>query len=209
MKRMWIVLLAVAVALAIAVPAGAKKPDKPPKPDSGFKPIACTVDEVFAAAFVERIGVNDDDELVRLDEELLGLPHIMSVLKPGVFWVTPYTVDPLFGGKVSSGDVLCLEVTLEEGTLSDLRVRWMDHFDNETGGSCGLFWARGKELRSINDGVGVFVFSTGLSLDGWDEDVGGFCGSPDDLDGDMTVAVMPVAKSDTAQVKVTIGIDRP
>ena len=80
----------------------------------------------------------------------------------------------------------------------------MDHYDNVTGGSCGLFWARGKELRSINNHV---EFTTGLSLESWTSS-GGLCGAdPDDNDGAMTVAVMPVAKSDTAKMIVTIGID--
>jgi hypothetical protein len=47
MKRIWIILLAVAVALAIALPAGANRPDRPVKPGTGFRPIACQIDEVL------------------------------------------------------------------------------------------------------------------------------------------------------------------
>lgn len=190
MKRIWIILLAVAVALTIALPAGAKKPDKPD--DLGFKPIPCDVDRAFSAASVRGTGV--------------ALAHIFEATPPKQFVIQPYTVD---SNDLSPGDFLCLEVRLVPGTgsLTDLRVRWIDYLDNVTGGSCGLFWARGKELRSLNnDGV----FSTGLSLDGW-TDAGSFCGGePSDPDGgNMTVVVMPKAKSAGTQVEVTIGIGQP
>jgi hypothetical protein len=189
MKRIWIILLAVSVALVIALPAGAKKPDKPD--DLGFKPILCDVDKGFAEASVRG--------------DLVKLPHTFTVATAKQFMIQPYTVD---SDDLSPGDVLCLEVRLGPGTgsLTDLRVRWIDYLDNITGGSCGLFWARGKELRSLND---AGVFSTGLSLDGWDP-AGGLCGADPDKDGgDMTVVVMPKAKSAGTQVKVTIGIEHP
>lgn len=188
MKRTWIILLAIAVALAIALPAGAKKPDKPD--DLGFKPIPCDVDVAFAGASVRG--------------SVVTLPHTFEATPPKQFVIQPYTVD---SDDLSEGVVLCLEVRVTSGTLSDLRVRWIDYLNNVTGGSCGLYWARGKELRSLNDGG---VFSTGLRLDGW-TNTGSFCGwePPDSDDGDMTVVVMPKAKTAGTSVEVTIGIDHP
>jgi hypothetical protein len=178
MKRIWIILLAIAVALAIALPAGAKKPEKPPKPDGGFRPIAC------------QLGGEED-----------------VFLRSGTYKVTPlrefvfglYTVDP-----GTSEGVLCAEVSVTSGTLSDLRVRWLDYVTNVEGG-CELAWARGKELSKINNGE--VVFGVGLSLENW-SDEGGLCGAVNDNDGgNMTVVVMPVAKITDTWVEVTIGID--
>jgi hypothetical protein len=172
MERIWIVLLAVAVAFAIVLPAGAKKPDKPD--GRGFKPVACQIDKVLPDPEVTLLG---------------GL-------------TVAYTVDP---GNPSEGDVLCAEVRVTEGTLSDLRVRWLDYLTNTEGG-CKLNWARGKELSDVNTGA---VFAVGLSLENWSAD-GGLCGAQyDDDGGNMTVVVMPAAKSDTVTMRVTIGIDQP
>ncbi len=180
MKRIWIVLLAVAVALAIVLPAGAKKPDKPDKPNTGFQPMACEVDDAFSHAFVKDYrstgGEDVDGELFTLDVD-----------EPGVFWVTRYTVKP----PPELIDVLCVEVTLDEGTLSDLRVRWLDCEE------CGLFRATGKDLRNFNNNDDE-VFSAGVSVTDWA-----------DLTEGVTVAVMPKAKTDTATVTVRIGIDHP
>ena len=130
MKRTWIILLAIAVALAIALPAGAKKPDKPKEPDGGFKPVTCQIDTVLHFGTFE-------------------------VAPPKQFVLEPYTVDP-----GTDQGVLCLEVELTEGTLADLRVRWLDYLGNEAGAS-DLYWARGKELRNVNnDGT----FSTMISM---------------------------------------------
>jgi hypothetical protein len=175
MKRLLIVLLTVAVALAIALPAGAKKPDKPD--GRGFKPVACQIDKVLP------------DPVVTLLGDL----------------TVAYTVDPAALGDPSPGDVLCAEVRVTEGTLSDLRVRWLDYLTNREGG-CKLNWARGKELSDANNGA---VFAVGLSLENWSAD-GGLCGAQYDNDGgNMTVVVMPAAKSDTVTMTVKIGIDQP
>jgi hypothetical protein len=190
MKRTWIILLAVAVALAIALPAGAKKPDKPDKPGTGFSPVACEVDEAFTVASVRSSDVT--------------LPHIFEVTPPREFVLMPYTVDPTAAYE-GPDDILCAEVRVTSGTLSDLRVRWIDYLTNLEGG-CELAWARGKELSKINNDA---VFAVGLSLENWSVD-GGLCGAVNDDDGgDMTVVVMPKAKSAGTQVMVTIGIDHP
>jgi hypothetical protein len=174
MKTIWIILLAIAVALAIALPAGAKKPEKPDKPDTGFRPIACQIDQVLLE------------------------PQTFSAAAFGV-----YTVDPVSPTAHTAGDVLCAEVTVTSGTLSDLRVRWIDYLIE---GGCDLAWARGKELSRINSGA---VFAVGLSLENWSVD-GGLCGAMNDDDGgNMTVVVMPKAKNAGAQVEVKIGIDHP
>jgi hypothetical protein len=181
MKRIWIVLLAVAVALAIVLPAGAKKPDKPGKPDTGFQPMACEVDDAFSSALVKNyrstIWEYVDRELFTLDVD-----------EPGVFWVTRYAVKP---PPDHPDDVLCVEVRLDEGTLSDLRVRWLDCEE------CGLFRATGKDLRNFNNNNDE-VFSAGVSVTDWA-----------DLSDGVTVAVMPKAKTDIATVTVRIGIDHP
>ena len=105
----------------------------------------------------------------------------------------------------SIGDVLCAEVRVSSGTLGDLRVRWLDYLTNAEGG-CYLARARGKELSKINNGE---TFAVGLSLATWSED-GGLCGAQyDDDGGDMTVVVMPAAKSAGTEVEVSIGIDHP
>jgi hypothetical protein len=173
MKRIWIILLAVSLALVIALPAGAKKPDKPKEPDGAFKPVACQVDTELASGTFE-------------------------VAPPKQFVLTPYTAYP-----GTDQGVLCLKVELRGGSLSDLRVRWLDYVSNQAGAS-DLYWARGKELRALNDGG---TFSTGISLEGWTSSGGFFGSDPDPDGGDMTVVVMPKAKSDTAEVIVTIGID--
>jgi len=190
MKRTWIILLAVAVALAIALPAGAKKPDKPDKPGTGFGPVACEVDEAITVASIRGNPVT--------------LPHTFEVTPPREFVLMPYAVDPTAAYE-GPDDILCAEVTVTSGTLSDLRVRWIDYLTNLEGG-CDLAWARGKELSRINNGA---VFAVGLSLENWSVD-GGLCGAMNDNDGgNMTVVVMPNAKNAGAQVEVKIGIDHP
>jgi hypothetical protein len=177
MKRLVIVLLAVGVALAIAMPAGAKKPDGPDKPSTGFKPMACQVDDVFGRAIVTNasgtVDVTPDNNQV----------FTLNATTLGGFNETRYTVEPDTPG--FNDDVLCVEVTLVDGNLSDLRVRWY-HCQN-----CGLYRATGKDLRNFNNHE---VFSAGVSVSDWSE---------------MTVAVMPFLKSDTAELTVKIGIDRP
>jgi hypothetical protein len=144
MKRTWIILLAVAVAFAMALPAGAKKPEEPKEPGGGFRPMACEVDEHFTAAFVF--------------EDEVTLPHTYEVTPLREFVSMPYTVDP---STHSAGDILCTEVRVTSGTLSDLRVRWRDYLTGLEGG-CELAWARGKELSRINNGA---VFAVGFSLE--------------------------------------------
>jgi hypothetical protein len=179
MKRTWIILLAVAVALTIALPAGAKKPEEPKELGGGFRPMACEVDEHFT------------------------LPHTYEVTPLREFVSMPYTVDP---SAHSPGDILCAEVRVTSGTLSDLRVRWRDYLTGLEGG-CELAWARGKELSKINNNGAVFA--VGFSLENW-TDEGGLCGAVNDNDGgNMTVVVMPKARSAGTQVEVTIGIDHP
>lgn len=194
MKRIWIVMLAVAMAAVIAMPAGAKKPDKPGKPNTGFKPMACQVDVAFLSADVRTNGVlakgvdADDDGEFTLEAE--------------GFNVTRYVVEPV--SLLDPDDVLCVKVRLDvdedgtlSGTLSDLRVRWLDCQDLRWL-DCqdnGLFLATGKNLRNFNNGD---VFSAGVSVADWI-----------DSGGVKTVAVMPNTKSDTATMKVTIGIDQP
>ena len=169
MMRIWIVLLAVAVALAIALPAGAKKTN-----DRGFKPEPCEIDIVLTAGAFE-------------------------VTPPKQFVLQPYTVWP-----ATADGVLCLEVQVASGSLTDLRVRWLDYVSNQAGGS-ELYWARGKALRALNDGG---TFSTGISLEGWTAEGGIFGSNPDLDDGDMSVMVMPKASTAGAVVSVEVGIDR-
>jgi hypothetical protein len=182
MRRFWITLLAVALALVVALPAGAKKPDKPDKPDTGFKPTACTVDDGFAfdSAFVTDAEYHN--LYVEADASEL---FTLEATEAGGFNETRYTVEP--DSSLSTDDVLCVEVTLPDGTLSDLRVRWfwLDCQD------CGLYRATGKDLRNFNNGV---VFSAGVSVADWT--------------GEKTVAVMPNTKSDSATMTVKIGIDK-
>jgi hypothetical protein len=182
MKRIWIILLAIAVALAIAVPAGAKKPDKPD--DGGFKPAACAI----------------EDEIVTYQFTVVGSKTRL---------LHPYTVTAKALGTPSNGDVLCTHVALtpgSDGTLSDLRLRWLDDKDLEAGAS-DLYWARGKTLSSINNGG---TFAVGISLDGWETWAGFFGSDPDIDDGALTVVVMPKtdAKSQSAQLTVEVGFDR-
>ena len=133
----------------------------------------------------------------QIDEDLPD-PPVVTLLGD---LTEAYTVDP---GNPSEGDVLCAVVEVTSGTLGDLRVRWLDYITNVEGG-CKLNWARGKELREVNNGV---VFAVGLSLENWSA-AGGLCGAQDDTDGgNMTVVVMAAAKSDTVTMTVTIGIDR-
>ena len=179
MKRLLIVLLTVGVALAIAMPAGAKKPDQPDKPGTGFKPMACQVDDVFGSALVTNASGTvvvkpDGNQVFTLNATALG-----------GFNVNLYTVESDTPG--FNDDLLCVEVTLVDGTLSDLRVRWYG-YDCQ---NCGLYRATGKGLRNFNNHE---VFSAGVGVSGWSE---------------MTVAVMPLLKSDTAKLTVKIGIDRP
>lgn len=182
MKRIWIILLAVAVAFAIALPAGAKKPDRPD--DGGFKPTACAIDVAIVT-------------------------YEFTVVGSKTLLLHPYTVKAAALGTPSNGDVLCTHVALtpdSEGTLSDLRLRWLDDKDLGAGAS-DLYWARGRTLTSINNGG---TFAVGISLDGW-EAWEGFFGSDPDLDGgDLTVVVMPKtdAKSQSAQLTVEVGFDR-
>ena len=183
MKRTWIVLLVVAVALAIALPAGAKKPDKSDKPTTGFKPMACVVDVPFVRASVRNAGGTTP-----VSADGSGF-FLLTATEVGGFNETRYTVTPPVDP--ADGDVLCVEVALTGGTLSDLRVRWSNCQD------CGLYRATGKDLRNFNNGE---VFSAGLSVENWT-----------DTDGDrkIAVAVMPKVKSDTATMTVKIGIDQP
>jgi hypothetical protein len=179
MKGVWIGLLAVAVALAIAVPVEAK-PDKPDKPSTGFEPVACEVGVPFVEADVRNA---DGTTHVKADER--GKFFTLTATEMGGFNETRYTVL----GTSEPDEVLCVEVSLVGGTLSDLRVRWLDCQD------CGLYRATGKDLRNFNNGE---VFSAGVSVADWT-----------DPGGERTVAVMPVAKGDTATMTVKIGIDRP
>lgn len=182
MKRTWIVLLAVAVALAIALPAGAKKPDKPV---TGFKPMACEVDEHFNVADVRNAAGTTYD----VDADDVSGLFTLDLEEPEGYNETRYTVTPPVHPE--DGDVLCVEVALTRGTLSDLRVRWLECQD------CGLYRATGKDLRNFNNGE---VFSAGLSVENWTDT---------DTDGKIAVAVMPKVKSDTATMTVRIGIDHP
>lgn len=175
-KRIWIALLAIATALVIVLPAGAK-PDKPGKPNTGFKPMACQVDDVFESADVRNAGGTSFD---------VPAPFTLIATEQGGFNETLYTVDP---GTPGSDDVLCVEVTNIDGTLSDLRVRWLGCED------CGLYRATGKDLRNFNNGE---VFSAGVGVVDWA-----------DPSAEKTVAVMPNTKSDTATMTVRIGIDHP
>ncbi len=183
MKSTWAVLLAAAMALAVAVPAGAHTPGKRDRPETAFKPMACQVDVTFGYARITDVG-GAEDEYVTVDPT--SGAFALHVEEPGVFWVTRYTVDP---GSLEDADVLCVEVTLTQGTLSDLRVRWLDCVD------CGLYRATGKDLRNFNNGD---AFSAGLSVGKWT-----------DAGGEISVVVMPKAKSDTASMTVKIGIDHP
>jgi len=184
MRRFWIALLAVALALVVALPAGAKKPDRPDKPDTGFKPMACKVDGPILLAHVK----NAEGTYPNESADEFGL-FTLTATEAGGFNETRYTVEP---GDLPLTDVLCVEVTLApplgpDNTLSDLRVRWfwLDCLD------CGLYRATGKDLRNFNNGV---VFSAGVSGADWT--------------GEKTVAVMPNAKSDSATMTVKIGIDK-
>ncbi|MCJ7780815.1 MAG: hypothetical protein MUQ27_08305 [Acidimicrobiia bacterium] len=179
-------LLAVALALVIALPAEAKKPDKPDNPDTGFKPMACTVDVPILFADVKNV----DDETLKVPADDSGL-FTLDATEEGNFNETRYAVEP---GDLLRTDVLCVEVTLvpplvPDNTLSDLRVRWLGCED------CGLYRATGKDLRSFNSGV---VFSAGVSVADWT-----------DPGLEKTVAVMPNTKSDSATMTVKIGIDTP
>lgn len=181
MRRLSIsaLLLSIAMALVIAVPVEAK-PAKPDKPNTGFKPMACQVDVPFVSADVRNAEGTIFDVLAESGA------FTLTATETGGFNETRYTVEP---DTPDLNDVLCVEVTLLDGTLSDLRVRWLDCQD------CGLYRATGNDLRNINNGE---VFSAGVSVADWI-----------DLDGDRTVAVMPVVKTDTATMRVTIGINQP
>ena len=162
MRRFWIVMLVVSMALAIALPARAEKPDKPDRPSTGFRPTACQVDrvsEVFTLNATELGGFNVTRSTLAPEADTRGL-----------------------------NVVLCVEVTLDGGTLRDLRVRWFG-YDCQ---NCGLYRATGKDLRNFNSGE---VFSAGVSVADWTDS--------------MTVDVMPLTKSDEATLTVTIGLDKP
>ncbi len=162
MKRIWIVLLVVAVSFAVALPVGAKKPDKSDNPNKGFKPMACEVVDKSGDTF------------------------ILNATELGGFNETRYTVAT---DTADSDDVLCVEVSLLDGTLSDLRVRWMECQD-----PC-LYRLGGKDLRNFNNGA---VFSAGVRV-----------ADLTDPGEEWTVAVMPVVKSGTATMTVKIGIGQP
>lgn len=172
-------VLAIAMALVIAVPAQAK-PVKPDKPNTGFKPVACQVDLPFVSADVRSAAGTIHDVPAQSGAFTLTATAL------GGFNETRYIVDP---DTPVLDDVLCVEVKLVAGTVRDLRVRWLDCQD------CGLYRATGKDLRDFNNGE---VFSAGVSVADWTEP-----------GGERTVAVMPVPKSDTATMTVTIGIDQP
>ena len=178
MKRLGITMLAIAMALVTALPAGAKKPDKPDKPH-GFEPMACQVDVPVGSADVRNAAGTTYD--VEAESGAFTLTAFESL----GFNETQYTVEP--PGTPELNDVLCVEITLLDGTLSDLRVRWLNCQN------CGLYRATGKDLRNFNNGE---VFSAGVSAASWTA-------------GERIVAVMPVTKSDTATMTVTIGIDQP
>ena len=175
MRRFWIVFLAVAMAAVIALPAGAKKPDKPGKPTTGFKPTACWVDDAFDSAFVTDAAHRDGVETDADDDGVFTL----TAEESGGYNETLYNVRPVV---YSDTDVLCVEVMLVNGTLSDLRVRWLGCQD------CGLYRATGKDLRNFNNS---YVFSAGVSVADWT-----------DFDGTMTVVVMPNTKSAIATMTV-------
>jgi hypothetical protein len=135
----------------------------------------------------------------RKDVILVSDTYEVTPLREFVFGIYTVPVSP------TAGDVLCAEVRVISGSLGDLRVRWIDYLTNLEGG-CELAWARGKELSKINDGA---VFAVGLSLEDW-TDSGGLCGAQNDDDGgNMTVVVMPKAKTAGTWVEVKIGIDHP
>jgi hypothetical protein len=186
MERIWIVLLVVAVAFAIVLPAGAKKPDKPG--GKGFKPMACEVEVPFVIADVRNAAGTKNK--VPADE--IGEFFTLTATALGGFNETLYTVDPeTLDLTLNPGDVLCVEVTLLDGTLGDLRVRWLECQD-----PC-LYWLRGKDLRNFNNLPNGEVFAAGVSV-----------ADLTDPGGEKTVAVMPVAKSDSAEMTVKIGIDQ-
>lgn len=161
MRRFSITTLVLAVAMALAIALPADA-KKPDRPNTGFHPMACQVDA---------------------ENEVFTL----TATAAGGFNVTRYTVAP---ASPELNDVLCVEVALIDGTLRDLRVRWLDCQD------CGLYRATGKDLRAFNNGE--VVFSAGVSVADWT-----------DPSGEKTVAVMPAPKSDIATMTVTIGIDQP
>jgi hypothetical protein len=133
MERIWIVLLVVAVAFAIVLPAGAKKPDKPG--GKGFKPMACEVEVPFVIADVRNAAGTKNK--VPADE--IGEFFTLTATALGGFNETLYTVDPeTLDLTLNPGDVLCVEVTLLDGTLGDLRVRWLECQD-----PC-LYWFKGE-----------------------------------------------------------------
>ena len=179
MRRFWMMLIVVALALTTALAAGAKKPDKPGNPGTGFKPVACQVDDAFRIADVWNA---DGISSVWADE---SRAFTLIATELGGYNETRYIVEP---GSLELDDVMCMEVRLVEGTLGDLRVRWLDCQD------CGLFRASGKNLRNFNNGD---VFSAGVSVADWT-----------DPGGEKTVAVMPNPKSGTVTMKVKVGIDQ-
>jgi len=173
-------LLAVTTALVASPPAEAKKPDKP---GTGFKPTACRVDIPFASADITKAAGTIPDVLA--DDGVFSLAATIQ----GGFNETRYAVQP---DGPEPGDVMCVEVTLVAGSLSDLRVRWLG-CEN-----CGLNRATGIDLRRFNNGE---IFSAGVSVTDWIDWI--------DPEGEMTVAVMPQVKTDTATLTVKIGIDDP
>ena len=137
MRRFWIALLAVALEVVVALPAGAKKPDKSDRPDTGFKPMACAVDDGFAFVSALVTDAKHTNQYVLADDS--GL-FTLTATEAGGFNETRYTVEPESGYLpiTSVDDVLCVEVTRTSGTLSDLRVRWLGCQD------CGLYRATGE-----------------------------------------------------------------
>ena len=167
------------MAVVIAVPVEAK-PVRPDEPNTAFKPVACQVDVPFLSADVRNAEGTIFDVLAE------SAAFTLTATEPGGFNETRYTVEP---GTTDLHDVLCVEIALLDGALSDLRVRWLDCQE------CGLYRGTGKDLRNFNNGE---VFSAGVSAADWT-----------DPDGERTVAVMPLTKSDTATMSVTIRINQP
>ena len=160
MRRFWIILLAVAMAIVIALPAAAVRPDKPEKPGkpgSGpTNPPACEVTKSFS------------DE--SLNSDRAG--------EYNIHWINLTPAELADRGERD----LCVEVTVESGTLGDMNVALAD-YDDQAARRCGFYWPGGK----INEGD---VFNVGFSLDGYGGQ-SGFCGSdPGPYDG-LAVLLMP------------------
>ena len=180
MKRTMILLLAVAVVVVSAAPVGAKKPDNPGKGPTN--PPACEVAQAF---------VTDP-------------PGPFS--PEGAREYTTYFIKLAPADLAErDGQDLCVEVTVDYGSLSDMNVALIDYPD-PAARRCGFYWPGGK----INEGdVFKVEFSLDETADGLDAGELGFCGSDPDLDwyDGLVVVVQPQlhAKTDAATLEVRIG----